>query len=59
MKSKIFGIGLSRTGTTSLNNFLRELGYNVITTHMNKTYGHSIMTVAQTSLSPITTKNLI
>lgn len=30
MKSKIFGIGLSRTGTTSLNNFLRELGYNVI-----------------------------
>ena len=30
MRSKIFGIGLSRTGTTSLNNFLTELGYNVI-----------------------------
>lgn len=30
MKSKIFGLGLSRTGTTSLNNFLIELGYNVI-----------------------------
>ena len=30
MKSKIFGIGLSRTGTTSLNNFLLKLGYNVI-----------------------------
>lgn len=30
MKSKIFGIGLSRTGTTSLNNLLRSIGYNVI-----------------------------
>jgi len=30
MKSKIFGIGLSRTGTTSLNNFLLKIGYNVI-----------------------------
>ena len=30
MKSKIFGIGLSRTGTTSLNNLLKQIGYNVI-----------------------------
>lgn len=29
MKSKVFGIGLSRTGTTSLNNFLIDIGYNV------------------------------
>jgi len=30
MKSKIFGLGLSRTGTTTLNTILRECGYNMI-----------------------------
>jgi hypothetical protein len=30
MRSKIFGIGLSRTGTTTLNNVLLKLNYNVV-----------------------------
>ena len=30
MRSKIFGLGLSRTGTTTLNDTLIELGYNVV-----------------------------
>lgn len=30
MRSKIFGIGLSRTGTTTLNDVLVQLGYNVV-----------------------------
>lgn len=35
MKYKIFGIGLSRTGTTSLTNILNKVGYNII--HYPKT----------------------
>ena len=30
MRSKIFGLGLSRTGTTTLNETLIELGYDVV-----------------------------
>ena len=30
LKSKIFGIGLSRTGTTTLTDTLNQLGYNII-----------------------------
>lgn len=30
MKSKIFGLGLSRTGTTTLNTILKQHGYNMV-----------------------------
>lgn len=30
MKAKIFGLGLSRTGTTTLNAILKQYGYNMI-----------------------------
>jgi len=36
MKYKIFGIGLSRTGTTTLTNILNKVGYNIIHYPSNK-----------------------